>query len=76
MSKPRKHAELIKSWADGAEIQVEYRIKRNTLKYRLALYTGTVSDKPFVYVCEETMPRPTYAGGFVRWLTDWTEVDL
>lgn len=24
MNKPRKHAELIKAWADGAEIQIKY----------------------------------------------------
>ena len=100
MSKPRKHAELIKAWADGAEIQArskgevgwgwrdletptwkddyEYRIKPNTLKYRLALYEqqNGSPDKSFVYVFYETMPDPTRAGGFVRWLTDWTEIEL
>ena len=98
MSKPRKHADLIKAWADGAEIQrwaestkswvdaeppswndaLEYRIKPNTLKYRLALYEqqNGSPDKSFVYVFYETMPDPTRAGGFVRWLTDWTEVEL
>jgi len=89
MNKPHKHAELIKLWADGAEIQykpggkggnwldnehptwdccIEYRIKPQTIKYRLYLdcwgnvcITSDKSDSP----CNHT-----------KWLGDWQEVPV
>ena len=89
-----KHCDLIKAWADGAEIQqrhpvdptyweniakfpswsdnIEYRIKPNTIKYRVALFTYNslaVSNEVDAKYWEESY-------GFKRWVTDWQEVEV
>lgn len=104
---PHKHAELIKAWADGAEIQVkdltnysdpkdcnwsdfsefddmvwynewEYRIKPKTIKYRVALHRGAFKDSPLYtinYNSDAAADHAEETYGFVRWLTDWIEVE-
>ena len=95
---PHMHAECIKAWADGKQIQwfdyshkgewkdhmfdptwaidTLYRIKPETLKYRVALikigsisYTASVNDKHTSAAIEGNP-------GFMRWLTDWQEVEV
>jgi hypothetical protein len=97
MKTPHKHAEVIKAWADGAEIQykdsvyclwhtipdplwvetVEYRVKPETIKYRVALmrdiggyYTNTYNSG-----IPEEIIYSSYTH-FVKWLTDWVEVEV
>ena len=87
-----KHCDLIKAWADGAKIQYKengewidvvkpnwhpdytYRIKP-VLKYRVALMKyydaySTLTSQGTEVLCLENSPN------FIRWLTDWIEVDL
>lgn len=99
MGTPHKWAAVIKSWADGAEIQyksrddykwidlltltpswsnsMEYRIKPQTIKYRVALikgdgfcHTATANSKEGESHITELFPN------FSRWLTDWVEVEV
>jgi hypothetical protein len=60
------------AWLDN----LEYRIKLETIRYRVALmstnnriYTITVDNK---YEAAEEMSND----GFVKWLTDWIEVEI
>jgi hypothetical protein len=95
MGKPHKHAELIKAWADGAEIQqrydsikewqaigqfpswaenFEYRIKPNTVRYRLCLID---SYKPRVHVINYLQDEGIEkCNSFICWLGDWQEVEV
>jgi hypothetical protein len=100
---PHKHAELIKAWADGAQIQVrdltnyvnpddckwkdfrefdeeiwdsnwEYRIKPQTITYRVSLHRD-----PWGGFYTYTWKQPTdlsKSETFIRWLTDWIEVEV
>lgn len=98
MNKPHKHCEVIKAWADGAEIQVkdpalnrwspltehprwyedmEYRIKPKTIRYRVALLRyddGRVTTCNAETEVQEKSLREWHE--FVRWLTDWIEVEV
>lgn len=98
MNKPHKHCELIKAWADGAEIQVKdpntdkwsplreypiwyedmkYRIKPQTIRYRVALLRydgGRVMTCNAETEVQEKSLREWHE--FVRWLTDWIEVEV
>lgn len=97
MNKPHKHCELIKAWADGAEIQFfnyftsswkdlnepiwsdenEYRIKPQTIRYRVALLRyddGRVMTCNVETEVQEKSLREWHE--FVRWLTDWIEVEV
>ena len=91
-----KHCDLIKAWADGAEIQqrhpvdptywenigkfpswsdnMEYRIKPNTIKYRLYLWQDSRGSAFVVSVNE--LEEPEQSKFFVRWLGDWQEVEV
>jgi hypothetical protein len=92
-----KHCDLIKAWADGAEIQCrkhnsdwadivggspswfhewEYRIKPKTIKYRLALIQGW--DYPWVNAAMSKAEAANMedTSSFVRWLSDWQEVEV
>ena len=51
MSKPHKHAELIKAWADGAEIQLFDR--------GLKIWTDTVDNQPAFKEDIEYRIKPT-----------------
>lgn len=108
MGTPHKHRDLIKAWAEGAEIQsryyppnkeqqidwraaynptwttdsyVEYRIKPKTIKYRNYLWRSTTykGAAEVVRVCSykdnTEDPRENWAG-FIKWLTDWQEVEV
>jgi hypothetical protein len=95
-----KHCDLIKAWADGAEIQqkhpvdptkweeiskypswsdgMEYRIKPKTTKYRL--YLNDFGWGSVVCLLTENCSNPCSwlekSEGFVRWLSDWQEVEV
>lgn len=92
MGTPHKHAELIKAWADGDEIQyldirgnwvqaitpswnpdLKYRIKPKTIRYRVALLKF---DNNFVPNAIEDPNYNTCHQYFVRWLSDWIEVEV
>jgi len=95
MNKPHKHCEVIKAWADGAEIQyrekggwmkcnspqwfeeTEYRVKPPTIRYRVALLRyddGRVTTCNAETEVQEKSLREWHE--FVRWLTDWIEVEV
>lgn len=95
MNKPHKHCEVIKAWADGAEIQVkvsgtwstiasyptwyedlEYRIKPQTIRYRVALCKYLNQFTTFSAENEIQANSIVTSPGFVRWLTDWIEVEV
>lgn len=97
-NKPHVHAEVIKQWADGKQIQVVthvggcwqdadaprwcpnhcYRVKPETLKYRVALmhdrddytsWTRSAHTNHLAELAESDLD-------FARWLTDWVEVEV
>jgi hypothetical protein len=97
MGKPHKHADLIKAWADGADIQqrydavkewqpidqfpswaenFEYRIKPNTVKYRLYLWENNMEEFSVEALNSTEDYAPEASVGFVRWLGDWQEVEV
>lgn len=89
---PRKHAAAIKAWADGAQIQwrpgygvpwsddddprwfayCEYRAKPSTVRYRLALFQGYAVTTRDAVVAGRWERDST----FVRWLSDWQDVEV
>lgn len=98
MGTPHVHAEVIKAWADGAQVQIkgpvgewydfvssrpswivtsEYRVKPETLRYRVALFKRE-GDGYFVNdtTDQEQADRWGGYGHFIRWLTDWVEVEV
>lgn len=97
MRTPHKHAELIKAWADGAEIQgkhpswddwenaaypswtpeYEFRIKPETIRYRVALCCGGAGVR-YPEIVGTEQQAAVLAGGhcFIDWLTDWVEVEV
>jgi len=95
MKTPHKHADLIKQWADGAEVQfkykttglwtdtkeprwvvnTEYRLKPETVKYRLYLYKYQ-EDLSVVSCVSGRQEIAQALKGFVRWLSDWQEVEV
>ena len=98
-NKPHVHAEVIKAWADGKQIQFkneltngwidlailhpswlltsEYRVKPETIRYRAALLTcGTLGHRTASANTESGVRAFEAANTFVRWLTDWIEVEV
>lgn len=92
----RPHCDLIKAWADGAEIQylcqttdqwidtsgpmwspmTNYRIKPQTIKYRVALFLNMSSSTFYTSTAEGEDNNWEKLPAFVRWLTDWVEVEI
>jgi hypothetical protein len=55
----------------------EYRVKPKTIKYRVALYKGQVSDNYWAAALQDELQKDTLLHSiFVRWLTDWIEVEV
>jgi hypothetical protein len=89
-----KHCDLIKAWADGAQIQQRiyngewrdllnplwdgdmYRIKPDTIKYRLALIQGFNVPWINAAMSEPEAMNIENTKTFVRWLGDWQEVEV
>ena len=98
-TKPHVHAEVIKAWADGKQIQMkseltvgwvdllvphpswhlttEYRVKPKTIRYRVALFRSP-SGNHFTNNADTQERADSFQTRvyFVRWLTDWTEVEV
>jgi len=91
MKQPHKHRDLIIAWANGEEIQaksnntwqfistptwfddIEYRIKPEVVRYRVACFKdgSTVTADNNSEVKEYETDR-----AFIKWLTDWIEVEV
>lgn len=99
MNKPHKHCEVIKAWADGAEIQVkdpalnrwspliterpywyedmQYRVKPKTIRYRVALINETDNRiETTTADTDEQAKRIESWTTFIKWITDWIEVEV
>lgn len=97
MGTPHIHAEIIKAWADGKQIQWQdsvgtwrnvneqhpiwctdtaYRVKPETIRYRVALFKDVDEGWTDSANSQETAVRCTSSRFFVRWLTDWIEVEV
>lgn len=80
MSKPRKHAELIKAWADGAEIEVlndEQRweaLKNRPMWYEDMQYRIKPEPKPDVFF--EVIVRQTNAYPTIYWPEHWERPNI
>jgi hypothetical protein len=93
MKNPRKHAELIKQWADDDSLVIEvksstgdwlkttspwwsedekYRIKPEVINYRVALFDNGVSAANDY----ETSQEYESLDSFIKWITDWIEVEI
>lgn len=62
-------------WADN----LEYRVKPESQKYRVALFkTAGTKDRfiPHITAAETDTEYFETCKGFVRWLTDWVEYDV
>jgi len=89
--KPHKHRDIIIAWADGENIQyklckkwidvewapswdeeTEYRIKPEVIRYRVGLF------KDGIEAAENTRQESNWQSteNFVKWLTDWIEVEV
>lgn len=87
MGKPHKHAELIKLWADGAEIQVKDSGARwldmanptwqewNTyrIKPKTTKYRNYLSCSGEIRVIQGDEEGPL---GFLKWLGPWQEAEV
>lgn len=63
-------------YTDG---RAEYRIKPVTVRYRVALMSPTKIGQKHYCFTVETVEAETLTAthkGFIRWLTDWTEVEV
>lgn len=100
MATPRRHAKLIKKWADDDSMIVQFKFgheegkwaddpfptwedcydfreKPETIRYRVALmklqdgdiFTTTADD-------DSDEVYKTQGAGFVKWITDWIEVEI
>lgn len=56
----------------------EYRVKPQTLKYRVALFSSLKGEKYIVTASTPTLAPEGFErdAGFIRWLTDWVEVEV
>lgn len=56
----------------------KYRIKPQTLKYRVALFSSIRGEKYIVTASTPTLAPEGFErdAGFIRWLTDWVEVEV
>lgn len=91
-NKPRKHAELIKAWADGAEVQFRSLSDEEWMdihvpnwaeyvQYRVKpemreFRVGLTTAGPKVLHHKTHEARFKSSKHFVRWLTDWQEYEV
>lgn len=56
---------------------IEWRIKPETLRYRVA-YLESVKDKNYAWMVTTDYQAKTLeeSASFIKWLTDWTEVEI
>lgn len=98
MNKPHKHAEVIKAWADGAEVQfrdphgklfqswtnvarcpswdtsLEYRVKLQTKKIRVALHKNSGSA-PTAVLWNQSFEFVENRQDFIKWISDVIEYE-
>jgi hypothetical protein len=88
MCKPRKHAALIKAWADGADIQVyscgewvdtQHPAWDEYYDYRISLArkycVGLIEDMVVIVTTDDQARQTERARGFIKWLDGWREYD-
>ena len=90
-NKPRKHAEVIKAWADGADIQFRVRDVSDwkddprpswvpSLEYRvkpeMRKFRVALLDRGDVVAIDNHATEAEGWNSFVRWLTDWQEYEV
>jgi hypothetical protein len=69
-------------WKDtgqpGFYTHYEYRVKPEVLRYRVALFAGPSRENPWTAVAqsEDLAQKWEKSISFVRWLTDWQEVEV
>lgn len=54
----------------------EFRIKPETIKYRVGLFCINTIHTVSITTDESTMKRWESLSSFVRWITDWIEVEV
>ena len=62
-------------WRTGFKDNGEYRVKPNVLKYRIGLMMGDGGLYVGITTCADSALSRENKSGFVRWVTDWVEVD-
>ena len=73
-SKWRNCVKNIPAWDKAPD--AEYRVKPETLKYRVALFKEAIGYWSDTTAYEETATEWEGLRTFVRWLTDWIEVEI
>ena len=74
----REHGDI--PWKDTEPAWVDryqYRIKPKTVKYRVGLFLNTITGySPTIVVTKETEKYYSSLPHFVKWISDWQEVEV
>ena len=63
-------------WAPSWDVDTEYRIKPNSIFYRTGLFKA--NEFSVCSTCSESTAKwwEEYNKNFIKWITDWIEVEI